>query len=77
MLVCETPVLTFEVMCSMPTIVDTASSILRVTSVSICDGGTPPYETLTVTNGKLMSGWFCTPSLGKLSRPPMTRARTS
>jgi hypothetical protein len=39
--VCEEPVLMFELMCSMPTMVDTASSTLRVISVSICEGGTP------------------------------------
>ena len=37
----ELPVLIFELMCSMPTIAETASSILRVISVSICEGGTP------------------------------------
>ncbi len=40
-LVCELPVVTVESMFSMPTMFETASSTLRVTSVSICDGGTP------------------------------------
>jgi hypothetical protein len=37
----ELPVRTVEVMSSMPTILEIASSTLRVTSVSICVGGTP------------------------------------
>ena len=35
--VCELPVLMLELMRSMPTRVETASSILRVISVSICE----------------------------------------
>ena len=41
MKVCELPVETVELMFSMPTMFETASSILRVISVSICEGGTP------------------------------------
>jgi hypothetical protein len=35
------PVVMVELMSSMPTMLETASSILRVISVSICEGGTP------------------------------------
>ena len=41
MTVCELPVVIVELMSSMPTMFETASSTLRVISVSICDGGTP------------------------------------
>ena len=53
----------------MPAIVATASSTLRVTSDSICDGGTPGYVTVTMTAGSSMSGRSCTPSFGKLMQP--------
>jgi hypothetical protein len=54
--VVEAPSLTLELMCSMPTIEDTASSTLRVTSDSSCEGGTPGYATVTMTAGSSMSG---------------------
>ena len=41
MMVCELPVVTVELMFSMPTMLETASSTLRVISVSICEGGVP------------------------------------
>ena len=41
MLVVEAPSSTVEVICSMPAIVATASSTLRVISLSICVGATP------------------------------------
>ncbi len=41
MTVCELPVLMVELMRSMPISVEIASSTLRVTSVSICEGGVP------------------------------------
>ncbi len=41
MTVCELPCVTVEVMCWMPTMLEIASSTLRVISVSICEGGVP------------------------------------
>ena len=69
MVVVELPSLTFEVICSIPEIVATASSTLRVTSDSICVGATPGYVTVTMTAGNSMSGRSRIPSLGKLKSP--------
>ncbi len=66
MTVCELPVVTVELISSMPTMLETASSILRVTSVSICEGGTPEYPIDTMMNGKEISGSSWMPSFGKL-----------
>ena len=44
MLVVDAPSSTVDVICSMPAIVATASSTLRVISDSICVGATPPIR---------------------------------
>ena len=51
MFVVDAPSSTVDVICSMPEIVATASSTLRVISDSICDGATPGYVTVTMTAG--------------------------
>jgi len=80
MLVVEAPSSTVEVICSMPAIVATASSTLRVISLSIWVGATPGYVIVTMTAGNSMSGRSSTPSFGKLMRPatvsPMKRTMT-
>ena len=74
MLVVDAPSSTVEVICSMPAIVATASSTLRVISDSICVGATPGYVTVTTTAGNSMSGRSSTPSFGKLMRPATVSA---
>jgi hypothetical protein len=73
MLVVDAPSSTVDVICSIPEIVATASSTLRVISDSICVGATPGYVTVTITAGKSMSGRSWTPSFGKLNRPAIVR----
>ena len=77
MLVVDAPSSTFEVICSMPAIVATASSTLRVISDSICVGATPGYVIVTITAGNSMSGRSWTPSFGKLTRPATVRPMNS
>ena len=74
MLVVDAPSSTVEVICSMPAIVATASSTLRVISLSICVGATPGYVMVTMTAGNSMSGRSSTPSFGKLRRPATVSA---
>ena len=74
MLVVDAPSSTVEVICSMPAIVATASSTLRVISDSICVGATPGYVIVTITAGNSMSGRSWTPSFGKLIRPATVSA---
>ena len=77
MLVVDAPSSTVDVICSMPAIVATASSTLRVTSDSICVGATPEYVTVTTTAGNSMSGRSSTPSFGKLTSPAAVSAMNS
>jgi hypothetical protein len=51
MLVVDAPSSTVEVICSIPEIVATESSTLRVISDSICVGATPGYVIVTITAG--------------------------
>ena len=74
MFVVDAPSSTVEVICSMPAIVATASSTLRVISLSICVGATPGYVTVTMTAGNSISGRSSTPSFGKLKRPATVSA---
>ena len=56
MLVVDAPSSTVDVICSMPAIVATASSTLRVISDSICVGATPGYVTVTIDGRKFDVG---------------------
>src|SRR5262249_4940037 len=60
---CETPSDEIERSSSMPLIVLTASSILSLTSVSICSGAAPGWIVVMTTVGKSTLGKRSTPSL--------------
>ena len=61
----------------MPVTVATASSTLRVISVSSCEGATPGYGTVTTTVGISMSGRSWMPSFVKPTTPAIESATNS
>ena len=74
MMTCEMPSDEIERSSSMPLIVLTASSILSVTSVSICSGAAPGWTVVTVMVGKSIFGKRSTPSRVN-ENTPTTAAR--
>src|SRR5262252_4754717 len=72
---CETPSDEIERSSSMPLIVLTASSILSLTSVSICSGAAPGCTVVTTTVGKSTLGKRSTPSSVKAKAPTTVSER--
>jgi hypothetical protein len=73
---CEMPSDDVERKSSMPLIVFSASSILSVTSVSICSGDAPNWRVVTSTVGKSTFGKRSRPSSEKENAPMTVRDRT-
>ena len=74
---CETPSDDTERRSSIPLIVLTASSILSVTSVSICSGAAPGCTVVTVMVGKSTFGNRSTPSRVNENAPITVSVRIS
>ena len=74
-MVVELPSFTVEVSCSMPSMDETAFSILRVTSVSSCAADAPCWFAVTVTAGNSMSGISWMLSCLKPYRPANVNSR--
>src|SRR5215472_4345033 len=72
---CETPSDEDERSSSMPLMVLTASSILSVTSVSICSGAAPGWTVVMRIVGRSILGYRSTPSFRNAKTPTTERDR--
>src|SRR5262245_6029691 len=72
---CDTPSDEFDVSVSMPLMVFTASSILSVTSVSICSGAAPSRRVVIATDGMSTLGKRSTPRRVNANSPTTTSER--